>query len=73
MKDIKTRMVNGIIVSTNGNISKEEILYAIEEAKKERKEGYSLKSLKIKESGENLILDYEFKPIPFERIRRITG
>ena len=73
MKDIKTRMVNGVIVSANGNISKEEILYAIEETKKEIKEGYSLKSLKIKESGENLILDYESKPIPFERIRRITG
>ena len=35
MKDIKTRMVNGVIVSANGNISKEEILYAIEETKKE--------------------------------------
>lgn len=35
--------------------------------------GRTLKSLKIEVDGEYVNLTYELEPIPFERIRRITG
>lgn len=33
----------------------------------------TLKSLRIEVDGEYVNLTYEFEPVPFERIRRITG
>ncbi|MCI1955267.1 MAG: hypothetical protein LKJ21_02690 [Oscillospiraceae bacterium] len=33
----------------------------------------ALKSLRIEVDGEYVNLTYEFEPVPFERIRRITG
>ena len=35
--------------------------------------GRTLKSLRIEPDGDYVNLTYEFEPVPFERIRRITG
>lgn len=39
----------------------------------EKKHNRKLKSLDINIDGEFADLNYEFEPLPFERIRRITG
>lgn len=39
----------------------------------EKNPGRTLKSLKIELDGDYANLAYEFEPVPFERIRRITG
>lgn len=39
----------------------------------EKNPGRALKSLRIEPDGEYVNLSYELEPVPFERIRRITG
>ena len=39
----------------------------------EKNPGRTLKSLKIEPDGDYVNLSYELEPVPFERIRRITG
>lgn len=39
----------------------------------ENKYGRKLKSIDVEIDGEYANLHYEFEPVPFERIRRITG
>lgn len=61
-------MVN---LKINGNISEEEAQNYVDYL--EKKHNRKLKSLKITIDGEYADLNYEFEPVAFERIRRITG
>jgi hypothetical protein len=58
-------------IQITGNVSTEEQMAYVNylESKYNRK----LKSLSINADGEFADLNYEFEPVPFDRIRRITG
>lgn len=55
----------------NGNINEEEAQNYVDYL--ENKHNRKLKSLEITIDGEYADLNYEFEPVSFERIRRITG
>lgn len=55
----------------NGSLPQEEINAYIAHGKE--KYGREPVGLKIHVDGEYVNLDYDFGPVPFERIRRITG
>lgn len=61
-------MVN---LKINGNINEEEAQKYVDYL--EKKHNRKLKSLEITIDGEYADLNYEFEPVAFERIRRITG
>ena len=61
-------MVN---LKINGNINEEEAQNYVKYL--EKKYNRKLKSLEITVDGEYADLNYEFEPVAFERIRRITG
>jgi anaerobic ribonucleoside-triphosphate reductase len=58
-------------IQITGNVSTEEQMAYVDylESKYNRK----LKSLSINADGEFADLNYQFEPVPFDRIRRITG
>lgn len=56
----------------NGQISEEEILAYVEHVEKENP-NRSVETMEIELDGEFVNLSYTLKPVPFERIRRITG
>ena len=56
----------------NGQLSEQEI-YAYIEHINQQFPGKTIKSLEINVDGDFVDLKYEFEPVPFERIRRITG
>ncbi len=56
----------------NGIMSKEEILAYVAHVEKQNP-NRSLESMTIELDGDFVNLSYTLKPVPFERIRRITG
>ena len=56
----------------NGTMEKEEILAYIAHVEKQNP-NRSVESMTIELDGEFVNLSYTLKPVPFERIRRITG
>ncbi|TQI66763.1 anaerobic ribonucleoside-triphosphate reductase-like protein [Clostridium sp. KNHs216] len=60
------------ITVTGGEIAQDEINNYVKYLS-DKNDGRSLKSLQIAVDGEFVDLTYELEPIPFERIRRITG
>ena len=56
----------------NGTMEKEEILAYIDHVEKQNP-NRSVESMTIELDGEFVNLSYTLKPVPFERIRRITG
>lgn len=56
----------------NGELPEEEILAYVAHVEKENP-NRSIESLTIELDGEFVNLSYTLKPVPFERIRRITG
>ena len=60
------------ITVTGGKLEQPEIKAYVEHVEKENP-GRSLKSLRIAVDGDFVDLTYELEPVPFERIRRITG
>lgn len=56
----------------NGQLSEQEIDAYIEHINQQFP-GKTIKSLEINVDGDFVDLKYEFEPVPFERIRRITG
>lgn len=56
----------------NGELSEEEILAYVSHVEKENP-NRSIEALTIELDGEFVNLSYTLKPVPFERIRRITG
>lgn len=71
MATYKSYEIYGVDVVCDSDISKEEAAKYVEyvEDKYERK----LSDIEIKLDGEMVDLEYHFKTVPFERIRRITG
>ncbi|MEE0763118.1 MAG: anaerobic ribonucleoside-triphosphate reductase [Acutalibacteraceae bacterium] len=55
-----------------GNLSQEEINVYVEQLKANHPDKY-IKSVELKVDGEFVDMRYEYDPVPFERIRRITG
>lgn len=68
---MKNKIINEIKVSYSADISDSELMKYIEYVQKKSKD--RLIKLEVKLDGEDVELAWEFKPIPFERIRRITG
>lgn len=60
-----------MFIKVNGKISKEEVKGYIRYI--EQKYNRRLKSIEIIQDENEVDLNYTFEPIPFERIRRITG
>lgn len=60
-----------MFIKVNGKISKEEAKGYIRYI--EQKYNRRLKSIEIIQDENEVDLNYTFEPIPFERIRRITG
>lgn len=61
-----------LVTVKNGELSEEEILAYVDHVEKENP-NRSIESLTIELDGEYVNLSYTLKPVPFERIRRITG
>lgn len=61
-----------LVTVKNGELSEEEILAYIAHVEKENP-NRSIETLTIELDGEFVNLSYTLKPVPFERIRRITG
>lgn len=61
-----------VITVKNGELSTEEILAYVDHVEKENP-NRSIEALTIELDGEFVNLSYTLKPVPFERIRRITG
>ena len=58
-------------LKVNGNISEQEAQSYVSYL--ENKYNRKLRKLEITIDGDYADLNYEFEPVPFERIRRITG
>ena len=56
----------------NGSMTEEEILAYVAHVEKENP-NRSIESMTLEPDGEYVNLSYTLKPVPFERIRRITG
>ena len=61
-----------LVTVKNGELSQEEILAYVAHVEKENP-NRSIEALTIELDGEYANLSYTLKPVPFERIRRITG
>lgn len=61
-----------VVTVKNGELSTEEILAYVDHVEKENP-NRSIEALTIELDGEFVNLSYTLKPVPFERIRRITG
>ena len=61
-----------LVTVKNGELSQEEILAYVAHVEKENPHR-SIEALTIELDGEFVNLSYTLKPVPFERIRRITG
>lgn len=61
-----------LVTVKNGELSTEEIMAYIHHVEKENP-NRSIEALTIELDGEFVNLSYTLKPVPFERIRRITG
>ena len=61
-----------LVTVKNGELSQEEILAYVAHVEKENP-NRSIEALTIELYGEFVNLSYTLKPVPFERIRRITG
>ena len=61
-----------LVTVKNGELSQEEILAYIDHVEKENP-NRSIETLTIELDGDFVNLSYTLKPVPFERIRRITG
>lgn len=64
--------MNSNITVIGGTLGQQEIDSYVNHIAKEYP-NRPLKFLKIEVDGEYVNLNYEFEPVPFERIRRITG
>ena len=59
-------------VTVDGNLAESEVRNYVSYVEKTNP-GRKLKSLHIVPDGDYVNLSYELEPVPFERIRRITG
>lgn len=66
------KQVLDLVTVKNGELPEEEILAYVAHVEKENP-NRSIESLTIELDGEFVNLSYTLKPVPFERIRRITG
>jgi hypothetical protein len=69
---IMSEPIKSKVTVEGGSISREEINNYVKYIA-EKYPNRPLKSLKISVDGDYADLTYEFEPVPFERIRRITG
>ncbi len=66
-------IINGANVTIIGGEMEDNEIIAYINYLREQNPNQIVKELTIKFVGDNVDLDYTLKPIPFERIRRITG
>lgn len=66
------KQVLDLVTVKNGELPEEEILAYVAHVEKENP-NRSIESLTIELDGEFVNLSYTLEPVPFERIRRITG
>lgn len=60
------------VTVVGGTLAESEVENYIQHVNRENP-GRAVKSLRIEPDGEYVNLSYELEPVPFERIRRITG
>ena len=71
MKPHEEKTIDGVIVRNNGEeISDEEVMEYITRGRKKHGQLYAMA---VEIVGEDVDLKYFSKPVPFDRIRRITG
>lgn len=63
--------INGIEVTLTGQIGEEELTIYL--TKVQAKENLKIIKANVVVDGEYVDVNYETEPVPFERIRRITG
>lgn len=64
-------IINNIEVTLTGSISIEELTIYL--TKVQAKQKFKIIKANVKVDGEYIDVNYETEPVPFERIRRITG
>lgn len=64
--------MNENVTVTAGSLEDDELFGYVDYVQK-KNPGRQLKSMEIEMDGEFVNLKYELEPIPFDRIRRITG
>lgn len=65
-------MMNDIKITTNEEVSDEEVAAYIKHVKKQNPQ-QEIESLDLTFEGDEVSLKYALKPVSFEKIRRITG
>lgn len=60
------------VIVTGGELNREELNHYIDHVQ-ENHPGRHIKSMEVELDGEFVNLKYELEPVPFDRIRRITG
>lgn len=60
------------VIVTGGELNREELNHYIDYVQ-ENHPGRHIKSMEVELDGEFVNLKYELEPVPFDRIRRITG
>ncbi|MDU7336487.1 MAG: anaerobic ribonucleoside-triphosphate reductase [Clostridium sp.] len=60
------------VIVTGGELDREELNQYIDHVQ-ENHPGRHIKSMEVELDGEFVNLKYELEPVPFDRIRRITG
>jgi hypothetical protein len=63
--------INNIKVTLNGKISTEELTVYLTQLQAKKKQRITHATVTV--DGEFIDVEYKTKPVPFERIRRITG
>ena len=66
------KLINGVQISANEEMSYQDCRNYIEWARK-KNPGHVIESMNLEFDGEDVGIEYEIAPVPFEKIRRITG
>lgn len=64
--------INGVEIHSNESISDEEARAYINWAR-EKNPGSLIESMNLAFDGEDVSIEYKIAPVPFQKIRRITG
>ncbi len=66
------KLINGVQISANEEMSDQDCRNYIEWARK-KNPGHVIESMNLEFDGEDVGVEYKIAPVPFEKIRRITG
>lgn len=66
------KLINGVQITANEEMSDQDCRNYIEWARK-KNPGHVIESMTLEFDGEDVGIEYKIAPVPFEKIRRITG